>query len=160
MRREHEVRRLDQAEPAVAGGIWRVMQAAYAVEAALLGVEDFAPLRRTAAEVAGSASVFLGLGGASDPVAVAELETAEDVKVNIASLVVSPAQFRRGHATRLLRHVVEVYGEGGLTVSTGRANTPAVRLYERHGFQVQRYWETPCGIAMVTFFGGSAGAGG
>lgn len=146
----HEVLRLEHATPQVAEAIRAVMFAAYQVEAALLGVADFVPLRRTAAHIATTDALFLGVSMAGELAGVTEIETPEPDHLHIGSLVVLPAHFRRGLATTLLRHVSDHHPAATVTVSTGIANRPAITLYERFGFREDRRWATADGIAMVT----------
>ena len=134
---------------AVAREVHRVMQAAYRVEAALLGVRDFVPLHRTVEDIRRAESTFLGGFLDGRLVAVAELERPPAAPLNVASLVVLPQHFRRGLATSLLRHVIAEHGAGPITVSTGMRNVPALRLYAGLGFQEQRRWSVE-GIPMVT----------
>ena len=133
----------------VAEEVHRVMQAAYRVEADLLGVRDFVPLHRTVEDLRRADSVFLGLFREGRLAAVAELEQPPDAPLNIAALVVLPSHFRRGLGTRLLRQVLEEHGKGPITVSTGVRNLPALGLYARLGFREQRRWSVE-GIPMVT----------
>jgi ribosomal protein S18 acetylase RimI-like enzyme len=139
----------------VAAAVHRVMQEAYGVEADLLGVADFVPLRRTQADIAAAPSTFLGAFLEGKLAAVAEVEGAPDGPVHVASLVVLPAYFRRGLATCLLRSVIASWGSGPLTVSTGERNAPALSLYAGFGFRESRRWRTADGISMVTLSRGS-----
>ena len=128
------------------------MQAAYRVEAELLGSADFFPLRRTVADVVDSKSIFFGIACPEKPAslaAVIEVEVGETA-CNIAALVVRPDRFREGLGSKLLRHVLELYSSQPCTVSTGRANEPALKLYAGHGFRETSRWVTEDGIAMVT----------
>jgi len=141
---------LDATDPPVAAEIRDVMAAAYAVEAALLGVADFPPLRRTAAEIAASDARFFGIRDADDLVAVVEVERPETGRAHVGSLVVRPSHVRRGLASALLRSLVDADPGGDVTVDTGAANEPALRLYAAHGFVVVRRWTTgEGGIPMV-----------
>ena len=144
------VERQAHASPVVAEELRALMAAAYAVEAELLGVRDFAPLRRTAAHVAATDAEFLGVREDGVLVAAAELETPGPAHTHLGALVVRPDRFRRGLASALLAAVAAARPTHLLTVSTGAANAPAVRLYERHGFVLERTWATPDGIPMVT----------
>lgn len=141
---------LDATDASVAEAIRGVMAAAYAVEAARLGVEDFPPLRRTAAQIAASAARFVGVWDTDELLAVAEVERPGRGRVHLASLVVLPSHFRRGLASALLRRVLDADPGDDLTVSTGVRNEPALRLYAAHGFVVVRRWTTSDGIPMVT----------
>ncbi|MEM7167671.1 MAG: GNAT family N-acetyltransferase [Planctomycetota bacterium] len=140
---------------AVAAEIQHVMHAAYSIEAELLGVDDFPPLRRSAAEIAVSESRFIGVhvavGAARRLVAVAEVEQScdEPSVTNLAALVVLPEYFRQGFATQLIHRVVRD-AASDVTVSTGVANQPALRLYAKLAFHEEQRWATECGISMVT----------
>lgn len=144
------VQRLDHATPPVAAAIQAVMREAYRVEADILGVEDFVPLRRTAAQVAAADALFLGIAVSGTLAAVAEVEEPEPGRVHVGSLVVLPSHFRRGLATALLRHLLDAHADDDVTVSTGRRNGPALLLYAALGFREDRRWSTDDGIPMVT----------
>lgn len=144
------VETLEAREKAVAEEIRVVLYDAYLVEAGILGVEDFVPLRRTANQIASAEACFFGIRRASELAAVAELEDPEPLHAHIGSLAVSPRCFRQGMGTALLGHIIRIRGEGTLTVSTARRNRPALELYERNGFKPAREWETPDGISMLT----------
>lgn len=152
--------RLDHSAPPVAAAIHAVMMAAYRVEAGIIGVADFRPLRRTVAEVAGSTGRFVGIAAEAQGrlVAVAELAARGPGRIHIGALVVDPAYFRRGLGTAVLRHVVASHALEDVTVSTAAANRPALFLYAGVGFEERRRWTTEDGIAMVTLgrTGGSA----
>ena len=134
----------------VADAIHAVLMEAYRVEAAILGVADFAPLRRTAADISASAGRFLGISVDGTLAAVAELEAVHPGRVHIASLAVRPSHFRRGLAAALLRHVTRTHATDDITVSTAAGNGPALSLYASHGFREQHRWSTSDGVAMVS----------
>lgn len=158
--RRPEVVALEPTDPTVAEAIHRVMAAAYVVEATLLGVVDFPPLRRTAAQVALSDASFLGVWDGDTLVSVAEVERHASGQVHLGSLVVLPSHFRRGLASALLRHVLDAHPSDGVTVATGVRNLPALRLYAAHGFVEQRRWTTGDGIPMLTLRRGGPSATG
>ena len=141
---------LDHRDPAVAAALRSLMVASYAVEAEVIGVPDFAPLRRTAQAIQRSEGHFRGLVRDGRLVAAAEIEDADHGGWHIAGFVVDPQRFREGLGSRLLADVLASAGKVVVTVSTAVANRPAVRLYQKHGFDVDRTWSTPCGIPMVT----------
>jgi GNAT superfamily N-acetyltransferase len=152
---------LDATDAWVAEAIRDVMAAAYAVEAALLGVADFPPLRRTAAQIAASDARFIGVWAPDAPscgapplrvlLAVAEVERMDLGRVHLNSLVVRPSHVRRGLASALLRSIVGADPAADVTVDTGAANVPALLLYAAHGFVAVRRWTTAeGGIPMVS----------
>lgn len=136
--------------PPMAEAIRAVMFQAYLVEAALLGVSDFVPLRRSAEAIAASDALFLGIAPAGTLAAVAEVERPEPHHIHIGSLVVLPSHFRRGLGTALVRHIVGANPSEAVTVSTGVRNQPALSLYAALGFREHRLWTTDDGIPMVT----------
>lgn len=149
---------LDHRHPAVAAEINRVMRAGYMIEATLLGVADFVPVRRTAVDIAAARSLFLGAFLADRLVAVAEIETRRTGAANIASLVVHPDHFRKGLGTALLGHIVASHGDRDITVTTGIQNEPALRLYARFDFGTHSQWRTRDGIPIITLIRRSAAA--
>jgi ribosomal protein S18 acetylase RimI-like enzyme len=65
--------------------------------------------------------------------------------------MVSPATVRRGIASALLGQVLARAAGREVVVATGRANTPAVSLYAKHGFRVEGDEEVPPGIWITRF---------
>ena len=65
-------------------------------------------------------------------------------------LIVSPAHMGKGIGSWLVRKV-EAYCMPCLkiTVSTAWRNTPAVRLYEKCGYSIERRWFLPDGLELV-----------
>ena len=141
---------LPHEEPAMAEKIRAVMFQAYLVEAELLGVPDFVPLRRTAEEIASSEALFLGISAEGTLAAVAEVARPEPHRIHIDSLVVRPSRFRRGLGRAMVRHIVSANPSNPITVSTGVRNQPALLLYTSQGFREHRLWSTNDGIPMVT----------
>jgi ribosomal protein S18 acetylase RimI-like enzyme len=133
----------------VSEAICAILCRSYAVEAELIGVEDFPPLRRTSEDIRASQSTFIGCSSENRLVAVAELEHENDRSTNIAGFVVHPEFFRRGIGSHLLRHVLASVGTQTVTVSTAAANVPAVSLYEIHGFSIFKRWSIE-DLEMVT----------
>ena len=82
--------------------------------------------------------------------AVTEVKVENDA-LHIQSLVVDPAFFRRGIASKLINYLFEHFDVTMFTVETGADNGPAIALYERHGFVLIRKWMTDFGIEKVAF---------
>lgn len=131
---------LEHGTPNVAAQIHAVQMAAYAQEAALLGVTRFPPLDRTIDDVQQSGERFYG---AFDPsgtlVGALGSEPADGTDViHIASLVVAPSHQRKGIGRMLLEAALSAFGRCDVTVSTGAANTPALALYAAFEFREER----------------------
>jgi ribosomal protein S18 acetylase RimI-like enzyme len=140
---------LDHTDHAQSERISEVLLDSYAVEAELIGVDDFAPLRRRCGDIREAGSTFYGCVGEGRLVGVAEVERDGGGAANIAGFAVHPSVFRRGVGSRLLQHVLEAVDATSFTVSTASANAPAIALYEKHGFRIRDRWAID-GIAMVT----------
>lgn len=136
-------------EPAVALRLHELMQAAYKVEAQLLQDDDFPPLRRTLQKLSTAQSRFFGINENGRLHAAIELVVLQ-AEVYIDALVVAPAQFRKGLATALLRHAVGLYPGKTFIVQTGKANVPAINLYNKSGFRTASETTTPAGLKLVS----------
>ncbi len=126
---------LDGRAPLVAARIHAIQMLAYEQERAILGVVDFPPLRRTIADIVASSESFLGASLDQDLVGVIGIEPhAERATRLISSLVVHPAQQRRGVGRRLVCAAIARNPSEALVVSTGAKNERAIRLYDSLGF--------------------------
>ncbi|WP_164491749.1 GNAT family N-acetyltransferase [Staphylospora marina] len=116
-----------------------VLHAAYRVEAALLGVDDFPPLRQGKEQIRRSPDTWMAAVCGSRVAGVISYERNGSV-LTITRLAVHPDFFRRGVASSLLE---EVLGHPGITrfeVSTGMKNGPAIRCYRKYGFRTKKIW--------------------
>lgn len=140
---------VDIRQPDTARQIYRLQQAAYAVESQLIGYPDLPPLRETAVDLQRSGEQFLAYQAEGQMAGVVSyLRRGEALE--ICRLVVSPTHFRQGIAGKLLAAIET--GESGLrslTVSTAAGNLPAVTLYQKHGFKVVRQTVLADGLVLV-----------
>jgi len=114
--------------------IYEIMQEAYTVEAQLLGVNDFFPLKRTTQNIANSANQFFGCFKDNALLGVCELEHLTNDAVLIASMVVRSRWFRQGIVSSLVNYVLGHCTVSSIFVSTAENNLPAIKLYQKHGF--------------------------
>ncbi|PWW22551.1 ribosomal protein S18 acetylase RimI-like enzyme [Geodermatophilus normandii] len=138
-------------DPALAVRLLEVQHAAYAVEARLIGddripalTEDLAALTSAGLSwlVAREGSTVLGaLGWRSTD--------GTDGGIDVDRLVVDPAHARRGTGRALVAAVLELAGDRPVTVSTGRDNNPARRLYAQAGFREVAEREVLAGLWLV-----------
>jgi ribosomal protein S18 acetylase RimI-like enzyme len=142
------ITRLNHTDPATAAAIRAVWQVSYPVEAELLGVTDFPPLQRDLAGFTTSANDFYGYDVAGQLAGVVEVDD-RGPATHLQSLVVDPAFFRRGIASRLIEFVLANYTAKRYTVETGAANEPAIRLYRKFGFAELYTYVTEHGIRKV-----------
>lgn len=146
-----EIQLLDHTASATAKAIWRVCQRSYQLEAEILEVEDFPPLQREVDDICTAKTRFWGMMDQGILQGIIELEDHSQDHFHINSLCVDPDFHRKGIGRKLVNHLVRILPDCLLTVSTGRKNVPACRLYKKTGFQWQQYWQTESMIDMVTF---------
>jgi len=143
-----EIAVLRHGDPVVAQAIVALQRRAYRIEAELIGYPALPPLRESPADIMVSAEQFQGITSRGRLAAVISTDRAGET-TTICRLCVAPECARRGYGTRLVGHVVRT-ARGPLLVSTARANTPAVGLYLKLGFETHREWTSPDGLALVT----------
>ena len=144
------IEKLDNNDLEVAETIRNIFQLSYAVEAELLQAIDFPPLHRPLLDFIGSNNEFYAYISDNSPVAIIEINPTHEV-VHIQSLVVLPAHFHQGIASRLLQFVLKKFGNRHFTVETGEKNRPAKRLYKKLGFMEIEQWDTDHGVRKVRF---------
>lgn len=106
----------------------------YAIEARLIGDTRIPPLHESVEDLQQAVLRWLGARSTEQVVvgAIGFSETSE--LVDIDRLMVHPAQLRQGVGRRLVAAVMHLAGQRLVTVSTGRDNAPARRLYEQLQF--------------------------
>ena len=117
----------------LARALLRVQHAAYAVEAMLIGDDRIPPLHEDLDDLRNAPLLWLA-AFTGDAVVGAVAWTEDGAVVDIDRLVVAPDAHRQGVGSALVRAVVRRAAGRRTTVSTGRENALARRLYERLGF--------------------------
>lgn len=142
------VEQLDLTERSTASELLLIQQAAYRVEAELVGFDGIPPLHETLDELIARPLAWLGIRAHDGSVAAALAYTETPGHIDIDRLVVAPAHFRKGMASALVSSL-----DPGvrITVSTGTLNTPAHRLYEVHGFRRTRDEMIAPGLSITHF---------
>jgi GNAT superfamily N-acetyltransferase len=118
----------------MASRIHAVQTAAYRQEAALLGIREFPPLKRTVGDVMASSDSFFGAFDGEELLGVMSLEQRNENEVCISSLTVAPPFQRLGVATALVASIAGWTRSQKLSVFTGAKNAPALALYKQLGF--------------------------
>jgi ribosomal protein S18 acetylase RimI-like enzyme len=139
---------LDHYSESVASQIYDIFQLSYKVEASLVRVKDFPPLRRNMSDIQSSSSRFLGQQIGLDLAAVVEITQIEEA-LSIDSLVLHPQYFRRGLGSQLLQSLLAKVHWQIAYVETAAANNPALVLYQKIGFSESKRWKTADGIEKV-----------
>lgn len=132
----------------VAQQIHRVFQRSYQVEAQLIGVSDFPPLRRSIENVIHSTTFFYGFIENKALAAVIEISLVNK-HLSIESLVVDPDYFRKGIAGQLLTFTLEHFSYHTASVETAVVNLPAIKLYQKHGFKERQRFTPAHGIEKI-----------
>jgi ribosomal protein S18 acetylase RimI-like enzyme len=146
------IKPLKHTDKLVAEAIYNVFQRSYQIEAALIGVSDFPPLKRTVDDICSAESQFYGLLVNDSLVGVVEvaLELEQQRKAfHICSLVVDPSYFRQGIGSQLIEFLFQTYDCHDATVETAVVNLPAIELYKKYGFVEIRRWIPSHGIPKV-----------
>jgi len=132
-------------DPYFAVTLLRLQRTAYALEAQLLGDDRIPPLQEDEVELTAWRGRWLTAWDGVELVgAIAWREGAD--RVEIEKIMVEPSATRRGIASVLLGEVLDRASGREVVVATGRANTPAVSLYAKHGFGIEGHEEVPPGI--------------
>lgn len=132
----------------VAQAIVALQRRAYVAEAELVDFPGLPPLTVSPADIMNSVETFYGVAVRSGLAALVAIERDGQTTV-VSRLCVAPDHTRRGHATRLLRRVMED-SHGDLVVTTAAANRPALALYGKLGFVVSGKASSPEGLGLVT----------
>ena len=145
------IKKLNNSDVGVSNKIYAIFQASYKVEAELLKVIDFPPLKRTSQEISNSSNDFYAYYLEDNIAGVIEVDKNRIQSTHIQSLVVSPEYFRKGIGKKLVRFVLDNYTSRLFTVETGEDNEPAINLYKTFNFQEEKNWDTDHGVRKVGF---------
>ncbi|MGY1669578.1 GNAT family N-acetyltransferase [Geodermatophilus sp. SYSU D00710] len=143
------VERRDPArDPVLATRLLEVQHAAYAVEARLIGDDRIPALAEdVAALVATGLDWLVALRDGAVVGALGRRDTPGGVDID--RLVVDPASARRGAGRALVAAALADAAGRRVTVSTGRDNRPARRLYAQAGFRETGEREVLPGLWVV-----------
>ena len=146
------IEKLKNSDLEIAKKMRLIFQASYKVEATLLNVTNFPPLKRPLENYTESNTEFYGYSINEILAAVVEIDTNNNNNyILIRSLVVRPDFFRQGIAGKLIKFVFETFKSNLFIVETGLENGPATKLYEKFGFVEVHQWDTNHGIRKIKF---------
>ncbi|ALC87290.1 hypothetical protein AM499_16820 [Bacillus sp. FJAT-22090] len=121
-------------EEKVAEEILEIQLLAYKIEAELIEFDGIPQLQDSIHDIIMSKEIFIGYYEEMQLTGFISFMNTDEL-IDICRLVVHPNFFRKGIASALLKHVLEIKKENQrVEVSTGAKNTPAIQLYERFGF--------------------------
>lgn len=131
--------------------MWQLQQAAYRVEAELIGWGDLPPLRETIEQLMESEETFVTYIEEGELAGALSYQKMGD-QLDIHKMIVDPKHFRKGIARQLLIHLETIYSDvKTIVVSTGARNEPAVQLYLRHGYELTGTKEVAPGLELAFF---------
>ncbi|MCM2678000.1 GNAT family N-acetyltransferase [Alkalicoccobacillus plakortidis] len=140
---------IDLAE--MATKVWELQMLSYQVEADIIGVQDFPPLRERAQDIQQSEEIFYGYYQNKDLAGVISIDWNERI-IHITRLMIHPDYFRKGIATQLLTFVSSLNQQTRMIkVSTALNNEQAVRAYLKQGFKQKTKTYMPEGLWIVSF---------
>lgn len=146
------------ADPMLGAHLHTLQQAAYRIEAELIGDDRIPPTHESINELRAQPLKWVGAfwDERADLADVNDLRGAiaweiEKNRVVISRLIVRPDTQRRGVATRLVSVVLSQAGNRPVSVSTSKDNSPAHALYGRLGFLPTGYHEAIPGLWISDF---------
>ncbi|MFC4161628.1 GNAT family N-acetyltransferase [Chitinimonas lacunae] len=139
---------LDLDNALIAAELLTLQRQAYRQEAELIGYHDLPPLHESLPELMDCGETVLGWKAEGELLGVLGYSV-DSEGVLICRLAVAPQAQRQGIARRLLDAVIAAAGQQPIRVATAAANLPAIYLYCHHGFEPDREWQTPDGLALV-----------
>lgn len=112
-----------------------LQQIAYQIEMEQIGLVDKPPLMDSPQALKQSGESFLGCYDAEGKLIGALSFRQNSKEAHIVRLMVHPAHFRQGAASKLITHLEQELPSGTRLIAASAAdNMPALRLYTKHGF--------------------------
>ncbi|AIY06511.1 alanine acetyltransferase [Planococcus sp. PAMC 21323] len=144
------ISKLNHQDEQIAKKIYQIQQAAYRIEAELMGFNDIPQLHETVQELQKSKELFIGYS--QEQLQGVISYQVEEETVDIHRLVVDPIYFRQGIGKKLVSYLLKKYRGYKFTVSTGTANKPAIGLYKMFGFQESNLIQVAPNIYCTQFY--------
>ncbi|MGE7859841.1 GNAT family N-acetyltransferase [Bacillus mobilis] len=144
------IHKLHSSSFEIATSILQVQIPAYKVEAVYLNSTAIPRLYDTVNDIQSCVETFYGYFSENKLVGFISF-IQEENQIDIHRLVVSPDFFQKGIATKLLLYVFNMFSSSmTYIVQTGKANTPAITLYKKHGFITVSNTILPDGIILTS----------
>ncbi|MFD1738189.1 GNAT family N-acetyltransferase [Bacillus salitolerans] len=130
--------------------LYQLQRASYLIEAKIINFDDIPPLLETLEDFRNCKEMFLGYFEEGVLAGAISFEK-ENRALTICRLVVHPNHFRKGIAQSLLHALEALEPKGSIQVSTGRDNEPAIKLYSKNGYTLERDIEVVPGLVISSF---------
>lgn len=143
------IREIELNDVMAAAEVLDLQKKSYRIEADLIGTDEIPPLKETFEQLQNCGETFMGYY--IEGVLAGAVSFKKEGKVlDIHRMMVHPDSFRRGIAGKLLAEI-ERQDCQEILVSTGAANTPAIKLYEKLGFVHQHDSVVGNGLVIANF---------
>jgi 8-oxo-dGTP pyrophosphatase MutT (NUDIX family)/N-acetylglutamate synthase-like GNAT family acetyltransferase len=143
------IREIELNDVMAAAEVLDLQKKSYKIEADLIGTDEIPPLKETFEQLQNCGETFMGYY-IEGLLAGAVSFKKEGKVLDIHRMMVHPDYFRRGIAGKLLAEI-ERQDCQEILVSTGAANTPAIKLYEKLGFVRQHDSVVGNGLVIANF---------
>lgn len=121
----------------------------YPIEAKLINFYDIPPLKDTVDKLIDCTETFYGYYLDNNLAGILSFKIIDNI-LDIHRVCVHPDYFRRGIGEKLITFTENQNCRiDKIIVSTGKANIPAIKLYEKNGFKVVRDIEIAEGFYMT-----------
>lgn len=128
------IKKIDITNPDIAKEVLSIQLPAYQTEAKLIGFDEIPNLKDTVDSLQQCGETFYGFYMNGKLCGVISFVITSFV-LDIHRLFVDPRYFRKGIAKQLLDHILYVEtGFDTVIVKTGNKNVPALRFYQKYGF--------------------------
>ncbi|MDQ0495061.1 GNAT family N-acetyltransferase [Paenibacillus brasilensis] len=132
--------------------IWCLQHLAYRLEAELIGFDEIPPLMDTFDTLKSCGESFYGWMEDDELLGALAVQSESPGSLTLTRMMVHPDHFRKGIADSLMKHVLNEHRHIPLfIVSTGTLNTPAVALYQKHGFRPVSAAEVAPDVELTTY---------
>lgn len=142
--------KMDHRNELTAKAIQRIQRAAYRIEAQLMGFDGIPQLAESHSDIQNSSETFFGFMEEDRLLGFISCKK-ENRLIDIYRLAVDPEHFRKGIGRQLLAFLLNHFEGMDFSVSTGKANFPAKKLYKTFGFIETKDFEVAKGIFCTAF---------
>ncbi|MFD2682094.1 GNAT family N-acetyltransferase [Bacillus seohaeanensis] len=142
------IKKLSMQQTSIAKEVLIIQKQAYKKEAEWLEVKEFPPLTQTVHDLIASDDTFWGYYKKGLLVGVISIEDHRN-HIQISRVVVHPDYFGRRIGSQLMEFIIDRYSEKKILVTTGKKNEPALKLYKKYSFSIEKEWDVEKELTLV-----------
>jgi ribosomal protein S18 acetylase RimI-like enzyme len=144
------IKKLSMQQTSIAKEVLIIQKQAYKKEAEWLEVKEFPPLTQTVHDLIDSDDTFWGYYKQGLLVGVISIEDHHNYNhIQISRVVVHPDQFGRRIGSQLVEFIINRHSGKKILVTTGKKNEPALKLYKKYSFSIEKEWDVEKGLTLV-----------